>query len=695
MMLDSGIKKKFLYAGVFPILRAALNTKRNLRLMERTTDMTEMLWQPTAAQIDSANITRFRKKVSEDWMTDIPDIATLWNWSVAEPGKFWRSVWQFTNVIGEGPGNPILVETGKMEEARFLPNAKLNFTENLLQFSSDPQKKTADAIVFWGEDKVKRRLTFGGLRDQVIRLARYFRSQNLQPGDRIAGFVPNMPEAVIGALAAASIGCIWSSCSPDFGVQGVLDRFGQIAPRLLLVADGYWLNTKPHRCLGRVAEFIRDLPSVERILVIPYLSDTPDLSSLPSAILYPDALAVSSGATDDFEFLRFPFNHPLFIMYSSGTTGVPKCIVHGAGGTLIQHLKEHQLHCDIKPGDRLFYTTTCGWMMWNWLISGLASGATIMLYDGAPFAPDGNILFDYAEAEGFTHFGTSAKYIDACSKAGAKPAETHNLSTLRMMTSTGSPLAPESFDYVYRNIKRDICLASISGGTDIISCFMLGNPAGPVWRGEIQMRGLGMAVEVWNAEGEPVIGEKGELVCTSPFPSMPVGFWQDEDNQRYRAAYFEHFPNIWRHGDYVELTEHGGIIVFGRSDAVLNPGGIRIGTAEIYRPVEQLEEVLESIVIGQEWQNDTRVILFVRLRDGIELDAKLVNRIRQKIMASATLNHMPAKILQVADIPRTKSGKIVELAVRDVIHGRQIRNREALANPEALDLFRNLPGLRS
>ncbi|MDY0881384.1 acetoacetate--CoA ligase [Dongia soli] len=659
--------------------------------------MTDMLWQPTPDQILDTNMTRFRTQVARDWLIDLPDTAALWQWSVTEIEQFWLSLWRFSEVIADGPGQAVLVDGHKMPGAQFFPEARLNFAENLLRYSHVPANADKDAIVFWGEDKVKRRLSHAELWDRVLRLASHLRSLGLQPGDRVAGFMPNMPETVIGALAASAIGCTWSSCSPDFGVQGVLDRFGQIEPRVLLTADGYWYNGKSHDSLGRVAEFLKGLPTVEQVIVVPYLAGRPDISALPKALLITDALEQQPalGDAESFEFARLPFNHPLYIMYSSGTTGAPKCIVHGAGGTLLQHLKEHKLHGDVKPGDRVFYFTTCGWMMWNWLISGLASGAALMLYDGSPFAPDGNILFDYAQAEKFTLFGTSAKYIDACAKADIQPIRTHDLSSVRMLASTGSPLVPESFDYVYEKVKKDLCLASISGGTDIISCFLLGNPTGPVWRGEIQMRGLGMAVEVWNDEGKPVRGEKGELVCTRPFPAMPIGFWNDPDNKRYKAAYFERYPNIWHHGDYIELTEHGGIIVFGRSDAVLNPGGVRIGTAEIYRQVEQLPEVIESIVIGQDWQHDVRVVLFVRLREGVKLDEQLMAKIKTQIRNNTTPRHVPAKIIQVADIPRTKSGKIVELAVRDIVHGRPIKNKEALANPEALDLYKDLRELQS
>lgn len=646
----------------------------------------EPLWRPSEAAVAAANMTKFRTQVARDWQIGLKDTDALWAWSTEQVDRFWISLWRSCDVIGE-MGRPALKDGDKMPGAQFFPNARINWAENLLRFSRGNPR---DAIVFWGEDKVKRRIAHAELWDDVARLAQYFRWLGLEPGDRVAGFVPNMPESIIGALAAAAIGCIWSSCSPDFGVQGVLDRFGQIEPKVLLTADGYWYNGKPQNSLGRVQEVLAKLPSVQQVLVIPYLNNNPDIAQMPRAKLFREALNEQTGGEISFE--RVPFNHPLFIMYSSGTTGVPKCIVHGQGGTLLQHLKEHRLHCDIKPGDRMFYFTTCGWMMWNWLISGLASGATLLLFDGSPA---GNILFDYAQAEKCTMFGTSAKWIDACAKAGLEPKKTHDLSTVRMITSTGSPLAPESFDYIYEKVKTDVCLSSISGGTDIVSCFMLGNPTGPVWRGEIQMRGLGLKVEVWNDEGKPVSGEKGELVCTKPFPSMPVGFWNDEGNKRYKAAYFERYPNIWHHGDYVELTAHGGIVVYGRSDAVLNPGGVRIGTAEIYRQVEQLPEILESIVIGQDWQNDVRVVLFVRLRDGVKLDDGLKDKIKAQIRANTTPRHVPAKIVAVTDIPRTKSGKITELAVRDMVHGKAVKNKEALANPEALDLYVDIAELKS
>jgi len=648
----------------------------------------EPLWRPSRERVAAANLTRFMAAVGERWGVAAGSYRDLYGWSIAQPEQFWQSVWSFCGVVADTPGDTVLLDRDRMPGAVFFPKARLNYAENLLR-----RRDETEALVFWGEDKVKRRLTYDQLYDRVSQLVQALLGMGIQPGDRIAGYVPNMPETVIATLAAASIGAIWSSCSPDFGPRGVVDRFGQIGPRVLFTADGYYYNGKAHDSLARVAEFLPELPTVERVVVFPYTRESPDLSALPDAVMLPDL--IDRYPPRDIPFAELPFNHPLFIMFSSGTTGVPKCIVHGAGGTLLQHLKEHRLHSDIQAGDRMLYFTTCGWMMWNWLISGLASEATLLLYDGSPFHPDGNILFDYAQAERCTFFGTSAKFIDACSKVELKPIHTHDLSALRTIASTGSPLVPESFDYVYDSIKADVCLSSISGGTDIISCFVLGNPIGPVWRGEIQARGLGMAVEVWDEEGRSRRGQRGELVCTAPFPSMPIGFWDDEDGRKYRAAYFDKFPNVWCHGDYIELTEHDGVIIYGRSDATLNPGGVRIGTAEIYRQVEQLPEVQESLVIDQEWQGDTRIVLFVRLRPGLALDDPLVQTIKNQIRSNTTPRHVPARIVQVADIPRTRSGKIVELAVRNIVHGRPVKNREALANPEALELYRDLPELRT
>jgi acetoacetyl-CoA synthetase len=654
----------------------------------RESKMTGPLWQPSPERVAEANLTAFMQRLKAEKGLDFADYDDVYDWSVDDLEGFWAAVWDFCGVIADADRGPVVVDADKMPGAAFFPEARLNFAENLLR-----RRDEADALVFWGEDKVKRRLCHKAVYDRVSRVAQALAAEGVGPGDRVAGFLPNMPETVIAMLAATSLGAVWSSCSPDFGVQGVLDRFGQIEPKVLFCCDGYYYNGKIIDSRPRVAEFTAQLPSLKKIVVVSYIEEAPDVSAIDRAVRLADFVAPFEAG--EIAFARQPFNAPLYIMFSSGTTGKPKCIVHGIGGTLLQHLKEHRLLCDVKRDDRVFYFTTCGWMMWNWLVSGLASEATLLLYDGSPFAPDGNILFDYAEAEQMTLFGTSAKYIDALNKGGLDPKASHDLASLRLMTSTGSPLVPEGFDYVYQHVKRDVCLSSIAGGTDIIACFVGGNPIGPVWRGEIQRRCLGMAVQVFDDNGRPVKGEKGELVCVKPFPSMPIGFWNDPDGARYRAAYFETYPNIWHHGDFVELTEHNGIIVYGRSDATLNPGGVRIGTAEIYRQVEKLAEVEESIVIGQDWEGDVRVVLFVKLRPGLALDEDLTRRIKTQIRNGCTPRHVPAKVVQVADIPRTKSGKIVELAVRDVVHGRPVKNKEALANPEALDFYNGLPELRS
>jgi acetoacetyl-CoA synthetase len=652
------------------------------------------LWQPSAKRIAEANLTAFMREAGARWGRTFADYPALHQWSVDQPEAFWLSVWDFCGVAAETRGERVLVDGNRMPGAAWFPDAHLNFAQNLLRRRDD-----TDALVFWGEDRVRRRLTHAELYRAVAQLAAALRVQGVKPGDRIAAILPNMPEAVIAMLATASLGAIFSSCSPDFGAQGVLDRFGQIEPKVLIVADGYYYKGKVIDCLGKIGEVVNRLPTVERVVVVPYVYARHDLRGIRAARLYAEVVAPHAGETG-ISFEQLPFGHPLYVMYSSGTTGVPKCIVHGAGGVLLQHLKEHRLHSDIKAGDRLFYFTTCGWMMWNWLASGLASGATLLLYDGSPFVGrDGSILWDFADAEGMTHFGTSAKYIDAMAKQGLAPIETHRLDTLRMMLSTGSPLVAEGFDFVYRKIKKDLCLSSISGGTDIISCFVLGNPILPVWRGEIQCRGLGMQVEVFDDDGQPVRGEKGDLVCTRPFPVMPIGFWNDPDGANYHATYFEKYPGVWCHGDYAERTAHDGIVIYGRSDAVLNPGGVRIGTAEIYRQVEKLDEVIESLAIGQEWPpgkaGDVRIVLFVRLRDGLVLDEALIARIQQVIRDNTTPRHVPARILQVGDLPRTRNGKLVELAVRNVVHGRPVKNIEALANPEALEHFRDRAELQS
>jgi acetoacetyl-CoA synthetase len=654
--------------------------------------MDQPLWQPSPERAANTNLAAFTRHVRSRWGVSAADYAELYEWSITERERFWQSVWSFCGVIAGTQVGTVVADGDKMPGARWFPDARLNFAENLLR-----RRDRARAIVFWGEDRLRASVTYAELYDEVSRLAQALRAAGVKPGDRVAGYLPNLPGAAIAMLAATSIGAVWSSCSPDFGVQGVLDRFGQIEPRVLFAADGYFYNGKTIDIIDRLKEIAANLPTVEKVVVVPYTRGNPDIGGIPNSINVHEFMAPHRPR--DIRFERLPFNHPLFILYSSGTTGVPKCIVHGAGGTLLQHLKEHVLHVDLKPGERLFYFTTCGWMMWNWLVSALAARATLLLYDGSPLINGGRILFDFADAERMTVFGTSAKFIDSIGKLGLKPRVTHRLTALKTMLSTGSPLVPEGFDFVYRDVKSDVHLASISGGTDLISSFMMANPMGPVWRGELQCRGLGMKVEVFDEAGRPVLGEKGELVCTAPFPSMPVGFWNDPGGAKYRAAYFERFPGVWYHGDYVELTAHDGLIIYGRSDAVLNPGGVRIGTAEIYRQVEQFEEVLESLVIGQDWPperpSDVRVVLFVRLRDGLELDAALVGKIQRRIRDNTTPRHVPAKIVQVADIPRTKSGKIVELAVRNVVHGRPVKNLEALANPEALSYYENRPELRS
>ncbi|RWN26516.1 MAG: acetoacetate--CoA ligase [Mesorhizobium sp.] len=644
------------------------------------------LWTPTQDQIDAAPLTAFTKAAGVKAGVAFSSYSQLHAWSVEDREGFWSLIWDFCGIVGD-KGDNLLVDGDKMLGASFFPDATLNFAENLL-------KKTGsgDAIVFRGEDKVERRLSWNALHALTSRLQQLFLSLKVKKGDRIAAMMPNMPETVAAMLAAASIGAVWSSCSPDFGEQGVLDRFGQIEPVVFIAPDGYWYNGKAIEVADKIAAVAAKLGTVREILVVDYLGTSSDIAgTIDKAVALEEALSPFVGKPVAFEPL--PFSHPLYILFSSGTTGIPKCIVHSAGGTLIQHVKEHRLHAGLTDGDRFFYFTTCGWMMWNWLVSGLASGATLLLYDGSPFYPDGSVLFDFADAEKMTFLGTSAKFIDSVRKAGLKPIRTHDLATVRAISSTGSPLSPEDFRFVYDGIKKDVHLASVSGGTDIVSCFVLGVPTQPVWTGEIQGPGLGLAIDVWDDDGRPVRQEKGELVCTKAFPAMPIGFWNDPEGKKYRAAYFERFDNVWCHGDFAEWTEHGGLIIHGRSDATLNPGGVRIGTAEIYNQVEQMPEILEALCIGQDFDNDVRVILFVRLAAGVQLDEDLEKRIRAKIRSGASPRHVPARIVAVSDIPRTKSGKITELAVRDVVHGRAIKNKEALANPEALELFKNLPQL--
>jgi acetoacetyl-CoA synthetase len=649
--------------------------------------MPKPVWEPGQERIERANINRFIRFVREQTGNeDIRRYGPLYDFSVRHPKKFWKFVWEFCGIRATGDFDEVLVDGDKMPGATWFPNVRLNFAQNLLRFKDDRV-----ALVARNEWDHKREFTYAQLHEEVGKLAHALREAGVGVGDRVAGFLPNIPEAVIAMLATASLGAVWSSCSPDFGTQGVVDRFGQIEPKVLFTADAYGYGGKKFDCLAKIRDVLGKIPNVGKVVVIPYSGDKYDLKGIRNAVSWPDFLGTQERA---IEFVPTTFDHPLYIMYSSGTTGVPKCIVHGAGGTLIQHLKELVLHTDLKREDKIVYYTTCGWMMWNWLVSSLAVGATVVLYDGSPFHPDGNVLWDLVDEVGVSILGTSAKWISAIEKAGIKPRESHKLTTLKTILSTGSPLADESFDFVYRDVKDRVMLSSISGGTDIVSCFALGCPLLPVYRGELQCRGLGLKVEIFNENGESVREEKGELVCTAPFPSMPVGFWNDPTGEKYHNAYFSKFPNIWAHGDHAMLTEHEGIVIVGRSDAVLNPGGVRIGTAEIYRQVEQLPEVVESIAVGQDWDNDVRVILFVRLREGHKLDDALTGRIKKQIRDNTTPRHVPAIVLEVSDIPRTISGKIVELAVREVIHGRPVKNTDALANPAALDQFKDRSELR-
>ena len=642
--------------------------------------MSDILWQPTAERIASTQLAAWQQWLASDQGLVFDSYADLHQWSVTHREEFWKSIWNYFGINSHSPYRAVL-ENDVMPGASWFPGATLNFAEHLLRY-----RDNRTALISHLENGERRTLTYAELFAHVSHVAAFFRGHGISTGDRVVGFMPNVQETVVAMLAATSLGATWSSCSPDFGLQGVLDRFGQIAPSLLIAADGYYYNGKRVDCGEKISAIASQLPSLKKVLVVPLTGNTTDLSSIANAECWTTALATPA---DTLSFTPVPFQHPLYIMYSSGTTGVPKCIVHGTGGTLLQHLKELALHTDVSRDDVVFYYTTCGWMMWNWLISTLALGATVVLYDGSPFAHKPDILLDIAEKENITIFGTSAKYIAALEKSGCKPRETHRLDALKAVLSTGSPLAHESFDYVYRDIKPDLCLSSISGGTDIVSCFALGNPTLPVYRGELQCKGLGMAVDIFNESGHSVTNEKGELVCTQAFPCMPIGFWNDEDGEKYHQAYFDRFPGLWAHGDYGEQNTHGGLIIHGRSDAVLNPGGVRIGTAEIYRQVEKVTEVMESIAIGQDWDNDVRVVLFVKLREGINLTEILQRQIRDVIRANTTPRHVPARIVQVSDIPRTISGKIVELAVRNVVHGQPVKNTDALANPEALDCFRN------
>jgi acetoacetyl-CoA synthetase len=641
--------------------------------------MKKLLWSPS--EIENSQAWKFMQEVNQKHNLKLKNFHELYEWSCQSSEHFWDLFLDFSSIIVDKGSSNILKNGANLLESEWFPDAKLNFAENLLSRRDD-----SDAVIFWGEDLYKTSLTYNELYAQVANLSIWLRGMGVKKGDRIAGFLPNMPEAIVSMLATSSLGAIWTSCSPDFGVQSVLDRFGQVEPKVFICVDAYLYNGKVFNCLEKNQSIILKLPSIERTILVRYVDDKPINITLKNSTNFDDI--VNTDEAPDLIFERFKFNDPLYILFSSGTTGVPKWIVHGVGGTLIQHKKEHNLHCDIKEGERVFYFSTCGWMMWNWLISGLASGATLMLYDGSPVLKNNeNILFDYAEQEKFNIMGISAKFLDTCRKLELNPMNSHNLSSLRMMLSTGSVLNSDCFDYVYEKIKSSVCLSSISGGTDIVSCFVLGSNILPVYRGELQTRGLGMSVEVWDELGSPVQGIKGELVCTKTFPSKPVMFWDDKAMKKYSNSYFKRYPNIWHHGDYVKLLDNGGMVFYGRSDTTLNRGGVRIGTAEIYRQVEVLEEVFESIVVEQNWDDDSRIILFVRLKEAIQLTDDLKEKIAKQIRENTSPRHVPDLIIQVSDIPRTKSGKIVEIAVQKAIHGLPIENKSALENPQVLDEY--------
>jgi acetoacetyl-CoA synthetase len=649
--------------------------------------MKKPLWEPSSERKNQANMTRFIQFVNQKFGKDFKDYPELYAWSIQEIPDFWAAFWEFAGVKASRGYDRVVDDLGKMPGAKWFEGARLNFAENLLRYRDDRV-----AMIFKGEVQDSRQITYAELYSQVAALAKALREQGIQSGDRVVGFMPNMMETVIAMLAATSLGAVWSSCSPDFGIKGVLDRFGQIEPKVLFTANGYSYNGKSFDSLARVADIISQLPSIQKVVVVPYTEQRADLGPIPNAVHYQDFL--SPEAHLEIDFAQVPADHPLVIMYSSGTTGLPKCLVQGVAGILVHHLKELMLHTDLKREDTIFYFTTCGWMMWNWLTSSLAVGATLVLFDGSPFHPDPGALWKLAQDEKVTVFGTSARYLAAIEKEGFKPGAGFDLTPMKTILSTGSPLPAESFHYVYRDIKPDVQLASIAGGTDLNGCFGLGNPLGPVYEGELQCRGLAMKVKAYNPEGKPLIGEQGELVCEAPFPSMPLYFWKDPDNEKYLNAYFRVFPNIWTHGDFIEITENGGVIFYGRSDATLNPGGVRIGTADIYRQVETLEEIADSIVVGQDWDNDVRIILFVKPAPGVEFNESLVKKITKTIRDNTSPRHVPAKIIPVADIPYTINMKKVELAVRNIIHGKPVTNQDALANPQALELYQDLPELR-
>ena len=640
------------------------------------------MWKPSVEQIERSQMFEFKEFINTRHGLNLDSYTDLHDWSVDNIHEFWAFAWEFFDIIHTQPYTQVVDDVSKMPGAKWFTGARLNFAENLLRRRDD---KTA--LIFKGESQLVRKLTYAELYSEVAKTAAALRTAGVEKGDRVAGFVPNMPESIIAMLATTSIGAIWSSSSPDFGIKGVLDRFSQIEPKVLFAANGYFYNGKFHDSLEKLKGILHDLPSVEKVVVIPYSDEDPDICIISNSILFSDFI---DNDEEEIEFEQLPFDHPLYIMYSSGTTGLPKSIVHGAGGTLLQHLKELQLHCDLCEQDTIFYFTTCGWMMWNWLVSSLVTGASLVLYDGAPFFPDANAMWKMAEELGITVFGTSAKFIAASEAAGNKPISTNDLSNVRLILSTGSPLMEENFDYIYRDVKKDVQLASISGGTDIVSCFAGGSPMLPVYRGELQCSGLAMDVDAFDHKGKSSRNAKGELVCKKAFPSMPIYFWNDPDGQKYHNAYFDKFENIWYHGDYIEINDHGGIKIFGRSDATLNPGGVRIGTAEIYRVVEQMAEVADSLVVGVQSNGDEQVALFLKMDEGAILNDNLINQIKSSIRANCSPRHVPSIIKSVEDIPYTISGKKVELAVKKIIHGEEVTNKDALANPEALDCFKGI-----